>query len=107
MYHLILRFSSADEATLKNKILTPAMLDQRKKLHAAVTSSNKQRLMTFKAFLQVMLVLKTKEGGFMSKYKGLVGVMSGLEEFSPTRAYFVQVLDKYILDKAAAAAAAV
>jgi hypothetical protein len=92
-----LRRISADPLTLKNKILTPDMLKQRKRLFAAMTHTSKKRTLSFKIFLQVLLVLKTKDGTGKKKARELISVMGGLADFQPSRAYLLQTLDKYLV----------
>mmetsp|Transcript_21695 Transcript_21695/g.36493 ORF Transcript_21695/g.36493 Transcript_21695/m.36493 type:complete len:179 (-) Transcript_21695:197-733(-) len=98
MYRYFL-VACGDDVTLKNKILTPVMLNQRKKLYTNMTNYTKKRLLTFKVFVQVLLELKGQSTDFLSRYKGLVAIMPGLVEFNPIRAYLLQVLDKYLLAK--------
>jgi hypothetical protein len=88
---------SADTTALKNTVLTPVMLKQRKKLYSAVTSSSKKRCLSFRGFIQVLLLLKAQEKGFRSKYSELISIMRALSEYKPCRAYFLQALDKYLV----------
>ena len=89
--------NSASDEQLENKILTPAMLKQRKKLHTLVASSNKLNKFTYKEFMKVLMILKEKDNSFRSKYKGLLAVMKCLSDFLPSRSFFIRSLDKYLV----------
>ena len=74
------------------------MLKQRKKLYGSITVLTSKRILSFKCFNQLLLVLQAKDKqGFRSKYKELLGVMSTLATFKPSRSYLLQALDKYLV----------
>lgn len=90
-------FRSAASVALKNKILTPDMLNQRKKLYTAAISLSKKRILSFKCFIQVLLTLLARDMGFRSTYKELLSAMDTLSKFKPSRSFLVQSLDKYLV----------